>query len=418
MPRPPRILFVEDDPSQAALLGKLLDSQGYEVIRASDGVEAIDKAIAHVPDLVLLDIRIPGLDGYEVALRLRAEASLSQIPIIALSAHGDPKTAKAVGCDDLLQKPIDTRRLLDRLDRTFGDHLVPTVPPPVPPGSRRPEPDLLAAKGGEIVEKLRTKIQELEGSRDRIEALEKARAEFYRNVSHELCTPLTPSMGYASLLLDGKLGKLSAEQLRAVKSIDKSLERMKLLVEDLLDATALQTGLITVRPSTFEALPLLVEVASRHEEASLGKNVEVRLSVFPGRNLRITTDREKLGRIAHHLLGNAVKFTPAGGTVFVSVLKEQDHLTLDVYDGGPGVPASDLGRIFEPFYQVDGSVTRAHGGMGLGLAIVRRLADALGGVAWAESPPGPSVRIPGLPDVTTGFLVRVRLPATRGGEAR
>jgi len=406
MSRAARILCVEDDPNQFAFLDKVLRADGYEVVRASDGIEAIDTALAMRPDIVLLDIRLPGLDGYEVALRLRFEPTLNQVPIIAITAHGDAETAHAVGCDEFLPKPIEIPRLRDSIHRFLGSKVLPTRPPPGPPVQRRAEPDILASKGGEIVDKLKGKIDELERANERIRTLEKSRAEFYRNVSHELFTPLTPSTGYVHLLLEGKLGPVTGEQRHALSGIEKGLARMRILVENLLDATALQLGRIPIQPQSFEARPFLVEISARLEEGIRAKEIDLHVEVTPARTIRVHTDREKLGRVVYHLLDNAVKFTPRGGMVRLGLQRQAKGFELFVLDSGPGIAADALEKVFEPFYQVDGSVTRSYGGMGLGLAIVQRLVTALEGTVHIESPP----RSRWIEGAQGGTLVLVSIP--------
>ncbi len=408
MPRPARILCVEDDPNHYAFLEKILASEGYEVVLATNGVEAIDKALEGRPDLVLLDIRLPGLDGYEVALRIRSEVSLTQLPIIAMTSVGDSATATAVGCDEFLHKPIDIIKLRDLLRRFLKGTLVATHPPPRPVDLIRPEPDALMSKSGEIVEKLKSKIGELEAAHDRIQGMEKSRAEFYRNISHELYTPLTPSIGYVALMLDGELGEVNGRQRHALLGIEKSLAKMKLLIENLLDATALQMGQIPLNPTTFEAHPFLVEVADRLADRIQEKELDVRLEVLPAKVVKIHTDREKLGRIALHLLDNAVKFSKCGSVVSVKVQRSTSGFALYVLDAGEGIPPGMQNRIFEPFFQLDGSVTRAHGGMGLGLAIVQRMCGALGGKVSVESPP----RTLSFKGAKNGCLFTVTLPSS------
>lgn len=408
MPRPARILCVEDDPNQYSFLQKVLGAEGYEVMLATDGVDAIDKALTGNPDLVLLDIRIPGLDGYEVALRIRSEAAFTQIPIIAMTSVGDFATAQAVGCDEFLKKPIEIPRLKELLKRFLRGTTMTTHAPPRPVELLRPEPDALVFKSGEIVEKLKSKINELEAAHARIQTVEKSRAEFYRNVSHEMYTPLTPSMGYVALLLAGELGEINGKQRHALMGIDKSLVRMKLLIENLLDATALQLGRIPVNPSTFEAQAFLVEVADRLQEQLREKELDLRIEVLPTKAARLHTDREKLGRILFHLLDNAVKFSRSGSLVTAAIHKNTSGFALHVVDAGDGLRRGEEHRVFEPFYQSDGSVTRTHGGMGLGLAIVQRLAGALGGSVAVESPPR-SFTIKG---ARTGCLFTVKLPSS------
>jgi CheY-like chemotaxis protein len=111
----PKILHIEDDPANRLLVRKLLSPAGFEVVDATDGIDGIRKALAERPDLVLVDIAIPGLDGYEVTLRLRAEPTLRGVPIVAITAEGNRDTSLAVGCDGYLQKPIDARSFADKV---------------------------------------------------------------------------------------------------------------------------------------------------------------------------------------------------------------------------------------------------------------------------------------------------------------
>jgi signal transduction histidine kinase len=144
------------------------------------------------------------------------------------------------------------------------------------------------------------------------------------------------------------------------------------------------------------------------EERIRDKDIDLRVEVRPARVVKVHTDREKLGRILLHLLDNAVKFSPLGGVVAVSIHKDINGFSLHVLDAGEGVDEGEAANIFEPFYQLDGSVTRTHGGMGLGLAIVQRLAGALGGSVSVESPPRSLTPLgPG-----RGSLLSVRLPAS------
>src|SRR5664279_2873860 len=124
----PRILHIEDDPANRLLVRKLLASSGFEVIDAVDGLEGIRKACAELPDLVLVDIAIPGLDGYEVTLRLRSEPSLRNVPIVAITAEGNRDTSLSVGCDGYLQKPIDARSFAETIETYLGGRREQTSP--------------------------------------------------------------------------------------------------------------------------------------------------------------------------------------------------------------------------------------------------------------------------------------------------
>ena len=195
---------------------KLLQAAGHEVTEAQDGLEGVRLALQRRPDLVLVDLRIPGLDGYEVALRLRGEPSLTGVPIVAITAEGDRETSLAVGCDGFLRKPIDARSFAQSVGRYLK-------------GVRESVPDvggdalILRHQSQRIVARLEEKIAELSAANARLRDLDAARTTFYRTISHELATPMTPIVGYVKLLKDQELGPLGKSQLKAVAAMDLSL---------------------------------------------------------------------------------------------------------------------------------------------------------------------------------------------------
>src|ERR1044071_1895805 len=174
----PKVLHIEDDPANRLLVRKLLGPAGFDVVDAVDGLDGVRKAFVEHPDLVLVDLAIPGLDGYEVTLRLRSEPSLHGVPIVALTAEGNREASLAVGCDGYLQKPIDARSFAD----TVRGYLQ---------GRReRAEPDAaneqLRLQTQRIVSHLEQKVAELLAANKRLLELDQAKKEFYRNISHEL----------------------------------------------------------------------------------------------------------------------------------------------------------------------------------------------------------------------------------------
>jgi len=374
----PRILHIEDDPANRLLVRKLLQAAGHEVIDAADGLEGVRLAFAERPDLVLVDLNIPGLDGFEVALRLRGEPSLADVPIVAITAEGDRETSLAVGCDGFLQKPIDARSFSTILAR----YLKGAKEAPAPAGrSAR-----LMEQSQRIVAHLEEKVAELSGANARLRELDTARTEFYRNISHELATPMTPIVGYVKLLKDEELGPLTKSQQKALRSMDDCVRRLRVIIDNLLDVTGMETGRMRFHHAEYDFLDTtrraLASVADRFAEAKLQL-----VEDLPRGPLSAWGDANRLQRAITQLLDNAAKFTPAGGTVGVRVRKlSSGHYELCVADSGPGVQPDRMARIFEPFYQVDGSVTREHGGVGVGLAIARRTARGLGGDVRVVSP--------------------------------
>src|SRR5882724_2797563 len=168
----PKILHIEDDPANRLLVRKLLTPAGFEVIDAADGLEGIRLALQQRPDLVLVDIAIPGLDGYEVTLRLRSEPSLSGVPIVAITAEGDRDTSFAVGCDGFIQKPIDARSFGSLVRRYVSGHREPYTSSPDATGER------LRTQSHRIAAHLEQKVAELSGANDRLREIERLRTEF------------------------------------------------------------------------------------------------------------------------------------------------------------------------------------------------------------------------------------------------
>ncbi len=399
----PTILHIEDDPANRLLVRKLLVPQGFEVIDAVDGIEGIRKACAQRPDLILVDIAIPGMDGYEVTLRLRAEPGLHGVPIVAITAEGSRDASLAVGCDGFLQKPIDARSFARDVRGYLTGHREASEPA---------RTDVhLRAQSQRIVGHLEEKIAELSAANQQLREVAEARKAFYRNVSHELATPMTPIVGYVKLLRDGELGPLSTAQGKALGAMDDCVQRLRGLIENLLDVTALETGKLRFALHEYDLVEVVRRVVDRYRESIDQKSGQLLLELpeaLPGLG-----DGARIGRALEQLVDNAVKFTPAGGAVGVRArFGGGGTFELCVADTGPGLSAGLLERVFEPFYQVDASPTRSHGGTGVGLAIARGIVEGHGGMARAESPS--SVVIGGCPLRGAAFhlLFPARPPST------
>jgi signal transduction histidine kinase len=379
----PKILHIEDDPANRLLVRKLLAPAGFDVIDASDGLDGIRKARAERPDLVLIDIAIPGLDGYEVTLRLRAEPELVGVPIVAVTAEGNRETSLAVGCDGFLQKPIDARSFASIVQNYLSG--ARDSSPPGTPGEH------LRLQSQRIVGHLEEKIAELSNANARLMELDTARKEFYRNISHELATPMTPIVGYVKLLIDRELGPLTAPQDKALRAMDECVQRLRGLIDNLLDVTGIETGRLRFAYREFDLAELVRRTVARHAARFEEARVSI-VSELPREPLRSVGDADRLARAIDQLLDNAAKFTPSGGVVGVRTRRlPSGQFEVCIADTGPGVPQETLAWLFEPFYQVDGSPTRSHGGTGVGLTIVRGIARGHGGEARAASPAGEQI---------------------------
>lgn len=403
----PKILHIEDDPANRLLVRKLLQNAGHEVVEAADGIEGVRLACADRPDLVLVDLNLPGLDGFEVTLRLRGEPSLAGVPIVAITAEGDRETSLAVGCDGFLQKPIDARSFASNITgylkgvREFA------------PGSLRSQ--RLREQSQRIAGHLEEKVDELSRANARLRELDAARTEFYRNISHELATPMTPIVGYVKLLSDEELGPLNKAQKKALRAMDDCVRRLRSLIDNLLDVTGIETGRMRFAHAEYDFLDTsrraLAQVADRFAESKVQL-----VEQLPRGPLPAWGDASRLQRAMIQLLDNAVKFTPAGGSAGARVrVLPTGHYEICIADTGPGVSPDRVFRIFEPFYQIDGSATRAYGGVGVGLAIARRTAQGLGGDIRVASPCKESIEGVRLGGAAFYLTVAQRAPIHDGG---
>jgi PAS domain S-box-containing protein len=218
-----------------------------------------------------------------------------------------------------------------------------------------------------------------------LKKVDQLKHEFLAVISHELRTPLTPIKGYLALLLGGKLGEFNKKQEEAFKIILSQSNHLHDLIDSVIDISRIEAG----RPLEVEKEPLFIDdVVKESVEASRpvfeAKEIKIQVS-FPAKRITLMADRKKLLRVMDNLLGNATRFTPYKGTMRVLTEAEDGRVKITVADSGIGIAPQHFEKIFESFYQVDSSFTRASGGLGMGLSIAREIIEAHGGKIWAES---------------------------------
>ncbi len=347
----------------------VLRRAGFNVLEAQTSHEASQQAAAAHPQLILLDVGLPALaggeadgyeNGYEVCRRLKNDATTAAIPVLLLSgvytAGEDRVRGLECGADAYLCKPVESGELLATIKALLRMH---------------------AAEG-----RLRKLMDELDASARRAEEASRLKDEFLSIVSHELRAPLNSIQGWTSLLRTGQLNPVEAA--RALETIDKSAHSQNRIINDLLDVSSIITGkfqlnLVPVLPAqVMEAALDTVRPAAAAKGITLAADLESNAGM-------IYADAERLQQIFWNVLSNAVKFTPHDGHVTVELKRCGASLEIRVGDSGPGITAEFLPFVFDRFRQQDSSTTRAYGGLGLGLAIVRHLVELHGGVVRAES---------------------------------
>ncbi|MSP62371.1 MAG: HAMP domain-containing histidine kinase [Myxococcales bacterium] len=248
---------------------------------------------------------------------------------------------------------------------------------------------------------LQHRNERLEHAVRRLEELDKIKSSFLATVSHELRTPLTSVIGYSEMLLEGLVGPLNPEQREYVTTVMEKGEQLLSIITGILDISRIEAGGISLDRCRFDVGEVIFSALSTVAPTARRKRLVVEAELGPLLP-HVHGDRNKVRQVLINLVGNAVKFTPEGGRVVVradvtSLRRPSDPavdpggergLRIAVVDSGIGIPTAAMARIFDPFFQVDGSSTREFGGTGLGLSIVKSFITAHGGMVWASSSPG------------------------------
>ncbi|GEM_PF-2419554 len=388
------ILVVDDTPDNLALLCNLLNDD-YKVRVAKGGDKALQIAASETPpDLILLDIMMPSMDGYEVCRRLKRDVRTMNIPVIFLTAKAeeeDEMKGLELGAVDYITKPISPPIVLARVKsqlalKAMADFLL----------------DRNAYLEREVEKRTREAmaIREIAARNRQLEEASRMKSEFLANMSHELRTPLNAIIGFSEVLRDGLIGELSPQQKECASDIFSSGGHLLSLINDILDLSKVEAGKMTLELEPLPVAPLLHAGLRVVREKSMAHRLHLVAEVADGLidSGDVWLDERKVKQILFNLLSNAVKFTPEGGDVRVAARRigreavadgRFDHyLELAVSDTGIGISAADQARLFQPFTQIDSTLARRFEGTGLGLAMVKRLAELHGGRIALQSAPG------------------------------
>ena len=358
---PGSILIVDDVPSNLDLLVDILERSGHEVRVARSGRRALAAAHAAAPDVVMLDVNMPEMDGYEVCRRLKGEARTRAIPVIFLSVNdhvGDKVRAFRSGGADYITKPFHAEEVLARVE------------------SQLEFARLQRALVHEREEALRAREAAVEANR--------AKSTFLANMSHELRTPLNGIIGFVQLM-EGDT-TLTTEQRERLAVIMRSGEHLLALINDVLSLSKIEAGQTSLAERTFDLRRLLQGLEEMFRLRAEEQGIQLVFEVAPDLPRWVTCDDGKLRQVLINLLGNAIKFTDEGRVTLRSSWAGERAL-FSVEDTGHGVAVDDLERIFEPFVQSETGRRRGEG-TGLGLAISRNYARLMGGEIVLESETG------------------------------
>jgi two-component system sensor histidine kinase/response regulator len=372
------ILLVDD---QSGYVDVLKDAFGShtELLYARDGLAALKLAAARVPDLILLDVIMAGIDGYEVFNRLKADPITSDIPVIFLTGLGsvaEETKGLAMGACDYVTKPINPVAV-----RTRVTHQVEL---------RRAQEELTRLTEEEHAAQL---AKEAERAAEVVRTSQQAlqlRDDFLSNVSHELRSPLTSIYSFSSIIADGLAGATNEQQDEYLGIIQRNVRQLQSMIEDLLAVTAGRTGKLIIQPQDASLSEAILDAVHTAEANATAKGIKLSY-LIPPKLPRAFADPVRLLQVLTILCDNAIKFTPSGGLVKVEAKvfeKVPGYLLVEVSDTGCGIKPELVGRIFEYLYQVTESSQAGRKGLGLGLHIAKELVTRQGGSIWATSAPG------------------------------
>ena len=359
------ILLVDDDPIVCSLMRAALESEGYAVVEARDGAEGCRLYEVHRPRLVIADVVMPRMDGFEMCRELRRRPEPAHLPILMVTGLDDiASIAKAydAGATDFIAKPINWPVLTHRVRYVL--------------------------RASRAFEELRQSSERLAVAKEEAEAANRVKTEFLANMSHELRTPLNAIIGFADIMRQGMFGPLSDRYAEYAVAIGESGKHLMEIINDILELSKSEADRAVLVEEEVEIARTVAFSIGTIEEMARNAGVQCRAEV-PPELPKFFGNAAKLRQILINLLSNAVKFTPSGGNVRLSVETEPDSgLAFRVTDTGIGMAADKIQIALTPFGQVDSGLNRKYTGVGLGLPLAKRLIELHGGTIEIASEPG------------------------------
>ncbi len=407
----PAILIVDDIPENLFVLEKLLKKLDVNIVKAGSGNEALSSILYNEFALIILDVQMPEMDGFEVAEILKSEDETANIPIIFVTAIDRDDAKEVIGYErgavDFIFKPYNEYILLSKvivflelykmktgLEVLVGERtnelretnerlLKEIIKNKQVEEELRKYRDQLEEQVAERTRELESKASELEEANLSLQEADRLKSVFLASMSHELRTPLNSIIGFTGIMLQGISGEINDEQKKQLTMVKKGGDHLLSLINDLLDIAKIEAERVELAVEEFDLDDIVKEVVETFSPVVMEKGLE--LTKYVPEGITLISDRRRVKQVLMNLLSNAVKFTDDGSIRVAAGISEGEKVEMNITDTGIGIKAEDMKILFQPFQQVDTSLTKRHEGSGLGLHLTKKLAALLRSEVSAKS---------------------------------
>ncbi|MEN8119942.1 MAG: hybrid sensor histidine kinase/response regulator [Bacteroidota bacterium] len=355
------ILIVDDEPKNLQVLGTILMEQKYKVVGAKSGKNALNAIKRTVPDLILLDVMMPEMDGYETCTCIKENENLKDVPVIFLTAKVEPEDIVKgfdVGGVDYITKPFNHAELLARI----STHLA-----------------------------LKRSNDALKNTEQELRIANTAKDKFFSIIAHDLKSPFNALFGFSELLYENFDEYDTEEQKEFISHVHQGLKNTYKLLEDLLLWSRAQSGTIDFNPEKLNLFMLILETMGLLGQAASEKSIDLKNEI--AENVIVEADKNMLATILRNLISNAIKFTPKNGAITINarlmiIEKAQSYAEISIKDNGVGIAKEKLSQLFEISKNVSTKGTENEDGTGLGLMLCKELIEKHTGKIWVKSEVG------------------------------